>query len=182
VATLLAFWGGIAVTAATESEDSWEESADSTEAGWTWDEVAGQWVADAPATEAVEEPAAAAVAPGEVVIIERQPVIYVTEYVSAGGAPASPTGSTSFPTPAGGSSSVAAADAPTVVYSDAPTVTYTEIPAWPSASVPAPVAAPPSIPAPAPAPVQAPPPPTAAAPAPSAPPKQAAAPKKTKAS
>ncbi len=170
VATLLALWGGIAVSAAkTDAATSDEE----------FEEV----LALAPA--AVAEPVLAAAAPiaepssasePGVIVVERQPIIYVTEYVTLPATEGSTTteASPSVTSPSGGNSpSQAAAAAPTPAV-----VVARPDPAVPMPVAPTPV---PVIPALPPAPVL--PPVATVAPAPPAPPpKPAATAKKSKGS
>jgi hypothetical protein len=204
VAVFLGLWG--AVAAGAKPDTSWEpesgeavEEAPIVQDGWQWDATRSEWVM----IEQAQEAPVATPAQAPVVIVERQPVYYVTQYVEAPAPPASkpsaPVASASQGAPAAagtpaaqGGPQAGAGQAPEATV-DAPAAPEPEAPPAPAetfvATVPEPVAPPPVIPAPAPAapaapvqsapaPAPAPPPP----PAPMAPPKPASAPSKSKAS
>ncbi|MBE0609494.1 MAG: hypothetical protein IH609_08950, partial [Dehalococcoidia bacterium] len=95
VAVFLGLWG--AVAAGAKPDTSWEpdaevatEEAPIVQDGWQWDATRGEWVM----IEQAEEAPAAEPAPAPVVIVERQPVYYVTQYVEA---PAPPAGNAAGP-------------------------------------------------------------------------------------
>ena len=180
VLAFLGLWGAVAADSGTgESGDDWE-SAESAQQpiiqdGWAWDAAAGEWKLAAPAP-APAQPAAAAGA-GQTIIVERQPVYYVTEYVTVPGAPATAPGAPTVtasangntpPVPAtpaadAGPAFVAATGEPAgpIISFDPPAAVLPEAPV---AAVP--VAVPPAPPPAAVQPAAPPPPPPAPAPAP----------------
>lgn len=198
VAVFLGLWG--AVAAGAKPDTNWEpesgeagEEASIVQDGWQWDATRGEWVM----MEQAQEAPAAEPAQAPVVIVERQPVYYVTQYVEAparaASKPAAPVAGASQGAPAvQGGPQASAGQGPEATV-EAPAAPEPQAPAAPAetfvATVPEPVSPPPVIPAPAPvapaapvqsapAPAPAPPPP----PAPAAPPKPASAPSKSKAS
>lgn len=189
VAVFLGLWGAVAATdESREQAAEWEPVSGPTalaQDGWQWDAARGEWVL-------IEAPADAAPAAPPVVIVERQPIYYVTEYVRQAGEPpapaASPALSNGVPSPSveptaagsepdGGDAVAAKPVAPPVAVPAEPVNVPEPAPApKPSAPAPAPTApAPPLAPA---APAPPPPPP----PAPTAPPKPASSGKTSKAS
>jgi len=180
VAVFLGLWGAMAATG--EDGESWEAeakgepAADSTplvQDGWRWDPVRVEWVL-------IEEAAEAAPSSPPVVIVERQPIYYVTEYLRQVEVPpvqaVEPPATASVP-PVGGT---AAAPGPTT---PAPTTEPVNVPApapIPAAAPAAPASPPaPAAPAAPAAPVGAPAPAPPPPPAPAAPPKPAASSGKT---
>lgn len=189
VTVFLGLWGAVAATdESREQAAEWEPVSGPTalaQDGWQWDAARGEWVL-------TEEPAEAAPGSPPVVIVERQPIYYVTEYIrqgveppAPGAAPSSTSGSPSpsvEPTatssePAGGGGVAAKPVAPPLAVPAEPV----NVPAPAPAPKPAPTAPAPAAPAPplapaAPAPASPPP------PAPTAPPKPASSGKTSKAS
>ena len=176
VVAFLGLWGAVAADSGTgESGDDWE-SADSAQQpiiqdGWAWDPAAGEWKLAAPAA-AAAQPAAAGAA-GQTIIVERQPVYYVTEYVTVPGAPAAAPGApTVTASGSGNAPATPAADAgPAFVAAvgepAAPVISFDPPAAvLPEAPVAVPVTVPPAPPPVAVQPAAPPPPPPAPAPAP----------------
>lgn len=180
VVAFLGLWGAVAAGSDTgESGDNWESTDSAQEPiiqdGWVWDAAAGEWKLAAPAAEATQP--AAATAAGETIIVERQPVYYVTEYVTVPGAPAAVQGAATVTAngsgnaPAGSATPAANAgpafvaavgepaapvvsfDPPAAVLPEAPVAAApVTIPPAPPPVVVQPAAPPPPPPAPAPAP------------------------------
>jgi hypothetical protein len=150
VTVFLGLWGAVAAT--DENGAPAAEPTALVQDGWQWDATRGEWVL-------TEEPAEAAPGSPPVVIVERQPIYYVTEYIRQGVEP---------PAPGAAPSSTSGSPSPSVE----PTATSSEpaggggVAAKPVAPPLAVPAEPVNVPAPAPAPKPAPPAPAPAAPAP----------------
>ncbi len=186
VTVFLGLWGAVAATDESgEQATGWDPAVDPTalvQDGWQWNATRGEWVL-------IEAPADAAPASPPVVIVERQPIYYVTEYIRQAAEPPAPGVAT-----ASNSDSPAPSVEPTATSSEPagggavaakPVAPPLPVPAEPvnePAAAPAPKPAPaPAAPAPplapaAPAPASPPP------PAPTAPPKPASSGKTSKAS
>lgn len=182
VGTLLGTWSVVAVTAA---DGGYEETpAEETLVLATIPETAAAPVAVAAAGDTAAE------APG-VIVVERQPVVYVTEYVTLPAAASDPgTAPAAVAAPAASTGGEPAASAPAAAAPATEPAAAAAVPAqvFPTPVVVIPIAPPPAAPvAPAPAAPVAPQPVTAPAPTvapapPSAPPKPAATSKKSRGS
>ena len=180
VGTLLGTWSVVAVTAA----DGGYEAA-----------PAEETLALAPVPEAGAAPLAATADTAEptpgVIVVERQPVVYVTEYVTLPAATTSPGTapvSVAAASPSAGTEPAASAPAAAAPANEPPAVAEAPAPVFPTPVAVIPIAPAPAAPvAPAPAAPVAPQPVTAPAPTvapapPSAPPKPAATSKKSRGS
>ena len=170
---VVSLWAGIALTepakwsAAAGDGDTAAAGGVIEQDGWRWDPAKNDWVLIEPAVAAESAAVAAAPAPIEqIVIVERQPIVYQYRYVQDP-APARPAATSG---PAQGGATVPATPQPAAGAAAAPE------PAAAPVAAPEPVAPPPAA-APEPAALPPPPAPVAPAPAPAPAPPPAAPPK-----
>lgn len=172
VGAFISLWAGVAATAprpANDTETAQPDTAAETvieQDGWRWDPAANEWVAIDP----LPEPAAEAASPEEqVIVVERQPVVYRYNYVyvpadspaASGAAGAPPSGQAQAPASPQPAAAPPEQAAPTIdVVQEQPVYQppVEEQPALPPPAPAAPPAAapPPAAPPPKPAPTQAP--------------------------